>query len=146
MMTGFFQQARKALAAELEKFRNRHFLEATMAASALVALADGDVNLTELNMIDQALETIHELKIYDPHDAVDIYRDYMDDLRTDPARARIRILEEVGRIAEDAHAARLLMRVCVAIGKSDDDFSNGEKAVIADLCDALGLDAAEIGL
>ena len=145
-MTGFFQQARKALAAELEKFRNRHFLEATMAASALVALADGDVNLTELNMIDQALETIHELKIYDPHEAVDIYRDYMDALHADPVKARINILDEVGKIADDPRAARLLMRVCVAIGKSDDDFSDREKAVITDLCDVLGLDTAEIGL
>ena len=145
-MTGFFQQARKALAEELEKFRNRNFLEATMAASALVALSDGDVNLTELNVIDQALEAIQELKIYDPHDAVDLYRDYMHDLRTDPAKARIKILEEVGKIAGDPHAARLLVRVCVAIGKSDDNFSEKEKAVIVDLCDALRLDTAEIGL
>ena len=145
-MVGFFQQARQALALELEKFRNRQFLEATMAASALVAFADGDVNFTELSTIDQALETIHELNIYDPHDAVDLYRDYIDGLRDDPAETRTKILEEVGKIAGDAHAARLLVRVCVAIGKSDDDFSDREKAVITDLCDVLGLDTAEIGL
>jgi tellurite resistance protein len=145
-MTGFFQQARKALAVEIEKFQNRDFLEATMAASALMALADGDVNLTELNIIDQALEAIHELIIYDPHDAVDIYRDYMDDLRSNPARARIDILEEVGEIADDPRAARLLVRVCVAIAKADDDFTAKEKAVIADLCDALRLKPADVGL
>ena len=145
-MTGFFQQARKALATEIEKFQNRQFLEATMAASALIALADGDVNLTELNVIDQALEAIHELKIYDPHDAVDIYRDYMDDLKADPAKARIDILEEVGKIADEPDAAKLLVRVCIAIGKADENFTDNEKSVIADLLDVLQLKPADVGL
>ena len=59
-MVGFFKFAKEALAAELDKFRNRQFLDATMAASALVSLADGDANITELNILDQALETIQK--------------------------------------------------------------------------------------
>lgn len=145
-MTGFFSQARAALAIELEKFRNRQFLEATMAASALVASADGEVNITELNMIDQALEAIHELNIYDPHDAVNIYRDYADGLYKNPPATREKAMKAVARMAGDAHAARLLIKVCVAIGKSDENFSDEEKAVIAELSEALALDCAELGL
>lgn len=145
-MAGFFQFAKDALAAELEKFRNRQFLDATMAASALVSLADGDANLTELNILDQALETIHELNIYDPHDAMDLYRDYIDRLREDPAGTREAIMQAVAKIQEDAHAARLLIRVCVAIGKADDDFSPPEKDVIRALGQALALDPVELGL
>ncbi len=145
-MSGFFKEARAALAIELEKFRNRPFLEATMAASALVAAADGEVNITELNMIDQALETIHELHIYDPHDAVDIYRDYTDALYKNPAATRDKALKAVSKIADDKQAARLLIKVCVAIGKSDEDFSAEEKAVITELCTALALDRDELGL
>lgn len=40
-MAGIFQGAREALAQELARFRNRQFLDAAMAASALVAMADG---------------------------------------------------------------------------------------------------------
>lgn len=145
-MTGFFSHARAALAIELEKFRNRQFLEATMAASALVAAADGDVNITELNVIDQALEAIHELNIYDPHDAVDIYRDYADGLYKNPPATREKALKAVEKIAGDAHAARLLIKVCVAIGKSDEDFSDEEKAVISEICEAVALDRSELGL
>lgn len=145
-MSGFFSQARAALAIELEKFRNRQFLEATMAASALVAAADGDVNITELNMIDQALEAIHELNIYDPHDAVEIYRDYADGLYKNPPVTREKALKAVGRMADDDHAARLLIKVCVAIGKSDDDFSDEEKTVITEICEAVKLDYGELGL
>lgn len=52
-MSGFFQQARAVLSQELQKFRNRPFLEATMAASALVASADSDINFVKLTMLDQ---------------------------------------------------------------------------------------------
>jgi len=145
-MVGFFKHAKEALAVELDKFRNRQFLEGTMAASALVSMADGDANITELNILDQALETIQELRIYDPHDALDLYRDYIDGLRQDPAQTRDRILQAVGKIRDDAHAAMLLIQVCVAIGKADEDFSDLEKTVIQDLCQTLGLDCGALGL
>ncbi|MDA1325299.1 MAG: TerB family tellurite resistance protein [Proteobacteria bacterium] len=145
-MASFFKFAKEALAVELDKFRNRQFLDATMAASALVSMADGDANITEINILDQALETIQELKIYDPHDAMDLYRDYIDALRADPGATRDTIMRTIGRIREDPHAARLLIRVCVAIGKADEDFSGPEKAVITELCQSLGLDPDELGL
>jgi tellurite resistance protein len=145
-MVGFFKQAKEALAAELDKFRNRQFLDATMAASALVSMADGDANITELNILDQALETIQELRIYDPHDALDLYRDYLEGLRQDPAGTREKIMQTIGKLRDDPHAATLLIRVCVAIGKADDNFSAPEMTVIQDLCQALALDCDTLGL
>lgn len=145
-MVGFFKHAKEALAVELDKFRNRQFLDATMAASALVSMADGDANITELNILDQALETIQELRIYDPHDALDLYRDYLEGLRQDPAGTREKIMQAIGKLRDDEHAAMLLIRVCVAIGKADENFSEPEKAVIQDLCGSLTLDCNALGL
>ncbi|MGB0576643.1 MAG: tellurite resistance TerB family protein [Alphaproteobacteria bacterium] len=145
-MSGFFQQARTALSQELQKFRNRSFLEATMAASALVASVDGEINIAELSMLDQALEAINELKIYDPHVAIDLYREHAEALTADPGAAREKILRLVRKLSDDKHAARLLIKVCVAIGKSDDDFTESEKATIDQLCANMGLDPAETGL
>ena len=145
-MSGFFQQARNVLSQELQKFRNRTFLEATMAASALVASADGEVNIAELTMLDQALATINELNIYDPHDAIDIYREHAEALTADPGAAREKILRLVRKLSDDEHAARLLIKVCVAIGKSDDDFTESEKTAIDQLCANMGLNPAETGL
>ena len=145
-MVSFFRFAKEALAAERDKFRNRQFLDATMAASALVSMADGDANITEVNILDQALEAVEELRIYDPHDAMDLYRDYIDGLREDPVATRDKIMQAVGKIEDDRHAARLLIQVCVAIGKADENFTEQEKAVIAALCEALALDYGELGL
>ena len=145
-MVGFFQFAKEALAAELEKFRNRQFLDATMGASALVAMADGDVNITETNILDQAVVTVQELKIYNTHDAMDLYRDYIHGLRNDPVATREKIMQAVSKIRNDPHAAELLIRVCVAIGKADDNFNEPERVVIWDLFQALALEPGDLEL
>lgn len=138
-MTGFIQRAREAIANRVEQFRNRTFMEATMSASALVAMADGEVKISELNKIGQALEVVHELKIYDPHEAVDHYRDMIEELKSDPKAAREQILREVGKLKGDPHGAELLIKVCVAIGKSDDVVTETEREAIGALCDAMNL-------
>lgn len=138
-MTGLIQHARDAIAQRLEQFRHREFLHATMAASALVAMADGEVNITELNMIDQALKKIHELNIYDPHVAVDLYRDEIEALRAEPAAAREKILLQVGKLRNGPKAAKMLIKVCIAIAKSDETVTETERTAINDLCDTMGL-------
>jgi len=145
-MSRIFRTARASLASELERFRNRHFLEACMAASALVAMADGEVNFSELATIDQVLETVQQLRIYDPHTAVNIYRDYIDHLREDEKEARRQAFQAVERLAGDEDGARLVIRVCVAIGKADDDFNAPEKEMILDLCATLAIPPTEFEL
>ena len=141
-MAGIFHEGRQALAQELARFRNRQFLDAAMAATALVAMADGEVSLPEQVTLDQVLETVQELRIYDPHAAVDIYRDHVDALAADSYAAREKILETVARLAGDEAAGNVLIHACVAIAKSDDDFSPPEQIAVRELCRALGLDPA----
>ena len=145
-MAGIFDEARDALAQELARFRNRQFLEAAMAAAALVAMADGKVSLPEQVTLDQVLETVQELRIYEPHAAVDIYRDHVDALAADSFTAREKILATVAKLAGDEAAGRVLIHSCVAIAKSDDDFSPPEQIAVRELCRALGLDPAAFGL
>ena len=139
-MAGIFHGAREALAQELARFHNRQFLEAAMAATALVAMADGEVSLPEQITLDQVLETVQELRIYDPHAAVDIYKDHVDALVADSYTAREKILETVARLAGNEAAGKVLIQACVAIARADEDFSPPEQIAVRELCRALGLD------
>lgn len=56
-----FETARETLRNGLTRFRNRQFLDATMAATALVATADGEVTFSELSALDSVLETVQDL-------------------------------------------------------------------------------------
>jgi tellurite resistance protein TerB len=143
-MADFFTQFRSAIGEHIERFRSRDVLEATMAAAALVSMADGTVNLTEASTIDQALEAVHQLDIYDKHEAVDLYHRNIEQLKADPNGARENILKTISKISRDQQASRILIKICIAIGKSDEDLIGEEKSTIIEIAARLGIDSAEI--
>jgi tellurite resistance protein len=138
-MSGILREALDAIALEIERFRNRPFLEAVMAASALVATADGAVKLAELATLDEVLETVRALRVYDPHQAVDLYRQYAAELLDQPQPAREKALRAIARIADEPDAARILLKIALAIGMADDALGDAERAALASICDALRL-------
>ena len=135
---------RSALNEYLQRFRNKPFLEASMAASALLALADDEILLSERLALDFVLENVEELRIFDPHKAVDLFRDYAEAIREDFETGREKVFKTVARFAGDEHAAELLVRSCALIGKADGDFSEQEKEVVADLCRVLRIDTCKL--
>jgi tellurite resistance protein TerB len=134
-----FRTARETLRNSLSRIRNRQFLDATMAATALVATADGEVTFSELSALDTVLESIQDLQIYDPHIAVDKYKDFADAIADDPERGRRNAIATVHKVAGDADAAELVIRVAVAISKADGELSRQEAKSISDLCETLGV-------
>ena len=55
---------------ELQRHRQLPFLEAVAAACALVATADGEVSFYERARLDVVVESLSELKLFDPHEVV----------------------------------------------------------------------------
>lgn len=145
-VASLIRAAKDAFDRERERFRNRSFLEATMAASALVAMADGEVKFSELSALDDLLESVRELQVYGPHVATDLCRDYVDAIAADAESGKARVLEAVGRIAGDDEASRLVIQMCLVISRSDGEFSESEVDAVRDLCAALRLDPGDVGL
>jgi tellurite resistance protein TerB len=120
-----------------------------MAASALVATADGDVSFGERVRLDQILETLEALKVYDPHDGVDLFRDYPEAILESPKEghaAAVQILRDA-EIYEKSK--QLIVRICCAISEINE--IDGSKALevqieIVSLCALLGVDPAGCGL
>lgn len=138
-----FRTARETLRNSLSRFRNRQFLDATMAATALVATADGEVTFSELSALDSVLESVQDLHIYDPHIAVDIYKDFADAIANDPDAGRRNAMTAVEKIAGNPDAADLVIRVAVAISKADGELTPDEIRSINDLCGVLGVSIPE---
>jgi tellurite resistance protein len=124
---------------ELARYRQRPFLDALMAGCALVATADGTVSLSERSRVDRIFESLVELEIFDPHEAVNRFNEFADDIAADAARGRHAALDAIAEQAGDEARARLLLRACVAVSLADDDLRPEERARIADICDALDL-------
>jgi len=143
-LIGNFQDA-------LERNRNRPFLTATMAACSLVATADGVVTLGERVRVDQILETLEALKIFDPHEAVNLFNDFSDEILKSPKTGHERALNALADAAKDDETKALIIRICCAISEVDHPESNDE-AIAADqieivsLCSHLGVDPKTCGL
>ncbi len=135
----------------LERNRNRPFLKATMAACALVATADGRVSLGERVRVDQILETIEALKIFDPHEAVDMFNDFSDAILESPQVGHDKALAALADAAGDEETKSLIIRICCAISEvkhpeGDEATMAADQIEIVSLCSRLGVDPATCGL
>ena len=130
----------------LHRHRDRTFLKAAMAASALAAYADGTVSLSERYSIDEMLENVERLNIHDPDKAVQILNDYVHALKSDPETAQSVLISKLKRIAGDREAAELIARIALAVCYADDQFNYAERLQFAEICQTLGVDAKELSL
>ena len=110
-----------------------------MAATALVATADGEVTFSKMIALDSVLESIQDLQIYDPHVAVDIYRNFADAIADNPEQGRDTAIAAASKIVGDHDAVGLVIQVAIAISKADGELSAQESDVIHELCEMLGV-------
>jgi len=128
---------------EIARRRNRPFLEASMAACALVATADGEITFSERSRLDEMVKSLDQLESFDPHEAVELFNQFAEPIAGSPediAEARRRARETVGRVASDSRLARLIARMGVAMSRADGHISPPELAEIDRICKILDLD------
>lgn len=145
-MSGLFANLMQGLQNQAERHRNRPFMEATMAACALVATADGTVSFSERHRIDQILERLDQLRVFDPHEAMNVFDDFIQELQDNPEAGRRAALQRLAKVAEDKDSSRLMVRICCAVSEADGNFSAAERRQIEAVCRALGLTLEDSGL
>jgi len=131
---------------QLERHHNLPFLKATMAASAVVAIADGSIAFIQRIRVDQILETLDTLKVFDPHEGVNLFNAYTDSILKDPASGHVKAIAAIMPMAKNHEIAKLLIRACRAISEANGDISLVEKIEMITLCSLLGVDPADCGL
>ena len=137
-MSALFRQITDSLRAEIEKHRNRPFLEAAMAASASIAIADGVVSYSERYRVDAILGRLDELSVFDPHTAIDLFNDYLEVLARDRDAGWAQVRGIIARFS-GKQEAELLIRIALAMSFADGEFSPQERVRVHDLCEALAL-------
>ena len=143
-MTGVISALEALLAKHHQKVRSRQFLEAVMGASAMLALADGEISLAELMARDYVLDHVRELQVFDPNEAAELFRTYAETISIDPKKGKAMVLEAITKLSGNEELASLLLRICLVIVKADRDFSQQEGEVITIFCDILGLEKERI--
>jgi len=124
---------------ELQRHRQRPFLEAVAAACALVATADGEVSFSERARLDAVVESLSELRLFDPHEVVDAFDEHVAVLNDDADGGHNKMLKTITSGTGNEGAADLLLRIGVAMSLADGRDSADEHKVIDQICTALGL-------
>jgi tellurite resistance protein TerB len=140
-MSGFLQSLRRSFRSQLDRYRNRPFLRAAMAACALVATASGSVSFRQRTRVDLVMETLDALKVFDPHEGVDLFNDFVAALSAESNQER-RLAREVvsAEAAHDPERARQLLRICLAVSECDGAIPPPERHEIEAICRWIGID------
>ena len=139
-------KAREALTTEVSKFKNKNFMEATAAACAMIAAADGEVSSSEKLKMTGFINNSPELKVFNLSDVIKAFNDSVSKFEFDYQIGQAEALKVINKIKGNDGAARLLVRVACAIGASDGNFDQKEKAACRQICLELGLNPADFEL
>jgi tellurite resistance protein TerB len=131
---------------EVKKFKNKDFMEATVAGCAMVAFADGVVKSEEKAKMAGFIQRNDALKIFDLSKVISTFDKYVQGFEFDYSIGKGEALKAISKIKKNPEEARLLVRVCCAIGASDGDFDPAEKRTVSEICRELGLNPGEFGL
>jgi len=147
---GFIDNLLNNYQEHLERQKNLPFLRATMAACAMVASADGKISFAERVRLDQILETLDRLKVFDPHDGVNLFNEFTDLILEDSEQGHIHAMDALTNGAPDAETRELLIRICLAVSEADSG-ADGKMALtdqieIVTLCNKLDVDPRNCGL
>lgn len=145
-MAGFLQSLKDQYRAHVVRHENLPFLRACMAACALVATADGHVSFTERVRVDQILETLDQLSVFDPHDGVNLFVGFAETIIANPRDGHAAVLKELDVVREERETAELLVRICLAVAESNGETSLPDQIEIVTLCSHLGVDAVSFDL
>ena len=145
-MSGMLANLKRFFQDRSEKEQNRPFLEAAMAACAMVSAAEGEVSFADRIRIDQIMETLSRLKVFDPQEGVDLFNHYTAHILASPKQGREAALATIRTVTSDPETAELLIDLCLAVSLSDGITSLIEHIEIVSLCGLLGVDPDKIGL
>jgi len=134
------------LKTEALKFKNKDFLNAAMAGSALVAMADGSISSDEKQKMVKFIESHDALSIFTTSDVIKAFQDFVGQLEFDRDIGEAKAYEALGKMKSNAQASRLLVRMIIAIASSDGVFDFDEKKVATRIAKELGIDPAEFEL
>ena len=134
------------LKTEALKFKNKDFLNAAMAGSALVAMADGSVSAEEKQKMIKFIESNDALSVFTSSDVIKAFQEFVSQLEFDKDIGEAKAYQALGKMKSNVDAARLLVRMIIAVAASDGNFDANEKAVAKKICKELNINPSEFEL
>lgn len=145
-LKGKAAEVSKSLKDEVTKIKSQAFLEGVVAGCTLVAYADGLVKPEEKQKMMGFMRGNDALSVFDSGAIIKLFDKFSSRFEFDRSIGEGDCLQAIGKLKKNESEARLLVRVCCAIGASDGEFDALEQAVVRKICAELGLNPADFDL
>ena len=123
------------------RFKNSTFLQAAMAASALIVAADGKVQDSEVEATSEFINSHPALACFEPGEKAKLFQDYV--VKAQGAMTKIELNGLIAKAKGNAEMATTLMELVLALAASDGNFADSEKVVARKIATNLGLNPAD---
>ena len=139
-MSQISQSVSEILAGPGDDRRRQSIVEAAMAASALVAMADGEVSFSERVLVDQAIEALTADNDWEAHDLMAIFNDFADAIAANSSQGRRPALSAIGALEDMddvGDAVAVVLRIARAVAAADGAATESERAAIDEIAEEL---------
>lgn len=127
----------------VSKYMGKDLTEALVAGSALVATADGRLDPSERAKLIDYFRTSQEMRGININEVDSRFNYYVQRIQSDQMMGKAEALRAVGKLASKPDAARLVVRLCCAIGFADGEFAPVEKKIVEEISREVNLDPRE---
>ncbi len=140
------QQMSQQLNTKKSQLKSKEFAQGSMAICALVAAADGSIDVVEQQKTTELITTNEVLSIFDPSYLREIFDKYADKLRADYQLGKAESIRCIGKLRGKPEEARATIQIGIVIGGADGNFDLNEQAAVREACEAVGIAPSEFGL
>ncbi|PHM66332.1 tellurite resistance protein [Xenorhabdus stockiae] len=141
-----FSVGREELTNQVGRFKNKKFMEGTVAVCAHVAMASNGVSSEEKQKMVGFIKSSPELKVFDTTEIIEFFNKLVSSYEFDADIGKGEAMKYIMALKQQPEAAQLALRVGIAVAKSDGDFDNDEKNAAREICTALGFVPADFDL
>jgi tellurite resistance protein TerB len=140
----------KQKAAELKneamKFKNKDFLNAAISGSVLIAMADGQVSSEEKQKMMRFIENYEALSVFSGSELIEAFQNAMSQIEFDKDLGEAKAYDAIRKMKGKDDAARLIVRLIIAIAAADGNFDTSEQQVARKIVMELALNPVDFEL
>ncbi len=126
----------------VSKFKNRAFKSAAMAIAARIACADGKLEDSELAEAANTINSLDELKAFDPAELYSLFQEYCNKLNANKHLGRAVCDRAIAGLKGNNEACIMALGVALAVAYADGTFQPEEQKVFKECCSLIGQDPA----
>lgn len=150
---GLFNKVKSTLSAsrvelvkQVGRFKNKKFMQGTVAVCARIAVSSDGVSAEEKQKMMGFLRSSEEMKVFDTNEVIDFFNKLVSSFDFDMEIGKGETMKYILALKDQPEAAQLAVRVGIAVGKNDGNFDPDEQAATREIIAALGFNAEEFGL